>query len=277
MQRINVPGEFQPGSTLRYPCHQNGFRAEPAVFEYFGRNDCNTSLVYLPIFWDNWLVNHGFGRDVVALQNYLTSTMLQYQDKRVWTICEYADGICVDAPKNLHVFYCARTGGTSLPLICDPHPIVEQPKSLLASFVGSLETHPIRKEMVRAFGMLDNMIVSGPSGTNKFEELMAKSYFALCPRGYGPTSYRLYEAIQMGIVPVYISDTFILPYEDKIIWEDFCVLVGLDGLPELPKLLQSLVDNGKHQKMRERILTLRDEWFTMEAMCKYINKYLEER
>ena len=35
---------------------------------------------------------------------------------------------------------------------------------------------------------------------------MRDSLFSLCPRGYGPTSFRLYESIQLGSIPVYIAE-----------------------------------------------------------------------
>ena len=41
------------------------------------------------------------------------------------------------------------------------------------------------------------------------------------PRGYGPTSFRLYESIEMQSIPIYISDEFILPYSNIIDWENF--------------------------------------------------------
>ena len=33
---------------------------------------------------------------------------------------------------------------------------------------------------------------------------MHESVFHLCPRGHGPTSYRLYEALQADTIPIYI-------------------------------------------------------------------------
>ena len=42
---------------------------------------------------------------------------------------------------------------------------------------------------------------------------MCDSYFSLCPRGYGRTSYRLAESIQLGRVPVVLySDVLWVPY-----------------------------------------------------------------
>ena len=52
-----------------------------------------------------------------------------------------------------------------------------------------------------------------------------ESYFSICPRGYGPTSFRLYESIQMGTVPIYISDKFFLPYIEFLDWSEFAILL----------------------------------------------------
>ena len=40
--------------------------------------------------------------------------------------------------------------------------------------------------------------------------LIKEYYFSIFPRGYGPTCFILYESIQMGTVPIYISDKFFL-------------------------------------------------------------------
>ena len=37
-----------------------------------------------------------------------------------------------------------------------------------------------------------------------WEALIRDSDFHLCPRGNGPTSYRLYEALQAETIPIYI-------------------------------------------------------------------------
>ena len=55
----------------------------------------------------------------------------------------------------------------------------------------------------------------------KFQQIMSESYFSICPRGYGPTSFRLYESIAAGVVPVYISDSHFLPYAESVIGKNF--------------------------------------------------------
>ncbi len=37
-----------------------------------------------------------------------------------------------------------------------------------------------------------------------WQELIRDSNFQLCPRGKGPTSYRMYESLQAETIPIYI-------------------------------------------------------------------------
>ncbi len=37
-----------------------------------------------------------------------------------------------------------------------------------------------------------------------WQEFIQASEFHLCPRGYGPTSYRLYECLQAETIPIYV-------------------------------------------------------------------------
>jgi hypothetical protein len=39
---------------------------------------------------------------------------------------------------------------------------------------------------------------------DNWQRFIQDSEFHLCPRGYGPTSYRLYECLQAETIPIYI-------------------------------------------------------------------------
>ena len=54
--------------------------------------------------------------------------------------------------------------------------------------------------------------------------------------GYGKSSFRLYEILQLGSVPVYISDIHYLPWMDELDWNDFCVPVNADEIEEIDEI-----------------------------------------
>jgi hypothetical protein len=107
--------------------------------------------------------------------------------------------------------------GIPIPLLGDPPPGQPQERTVLASFVGA-PTHPLRNPVEMAGGNQGVIIRMRPwrenvpaSDVDECMDLLSRSWFALCPRGYGPTSYRLYEALRLGAIPVYVSDRHWLP------------------------------------------------------------------
>lgn len=276
VKKLDVPSEFQPKCSVRYPSHQVGPRMEEYMHTYlqrlmptiFLKEIPGPDAIYVPIYWDNWHVNHGFGRQKKELQEYINR--YRCDGRKYWTVCEYRDGTLMDWP-NLTVF-CAGGNGPStdipIPLICDPHPSnpQDEPK-YRATFCGSITTHPVRETLLMGYGERPGYHICGSVGTDQFEYLMDNSKWALCPRGTGPTSYRLYEAIQMGCVPVYIGDDFWLPFAEDVRWSDFCILcpievVNMGGLDDVLN-----ANENRWLAMRANCKWVYDHFFNMKSCC----------
>jgi hypothetical protein len=126
--------------------------------------------------------------------------------------------------KNLIVFCASRrdeNGGIDIPLLCGPHPLPEviPPKRYLASFLGNLETDGIRIDMAEELkNRKDCRVENANEPPEVFTEVMLESYIALCPRGQGAQSYRMYESLGLGIPPLYISDIDCRPFKKWIDW-----------------------------------------------------------
>ena len=54
---------------------------------------------------------------------------------------------------------------------------------------------------------------------------MVESDYALCLRGGGNFSYRLYESLCCGRIPVIVDTDLILPFPDRIDWRSLSVWV----------------------------------------------------
>lgn len=108
-------------------------------------------------------------------------------------------------------------------------------RSFLYSFMGS-RTHRIRHQIISLCHPKD-VFIKDTTGTNawtlnssqkiaykkEFYEVMTESYFVLAPRGIGASSLRLFEAMQMGRVPVILSDQWVkIP---EIPWEKFSITI----------------------------------------------------
>ena len=59
----------------------------------------------------------------------------------------------------------------------------------------------------------------------EFVENLNQGDYALCARGGGNFSYRLYEAMAMGKIPLFVNSRCVLPFENQINWKDLCVWV----------------------------------------------------
>jgi len=59
----------------------------------------------------------------------------------------------------------------------------------------------------------------------EFVENLRRSDYVLCARGGGNFSYRLYEALSAGRIPLFVDTDCVLPFEDEIDWRSLCVWV----------------------------------------------------
>jgi hypothetical protein len=120
-------------------------------------------------------------------------------------------------------------------------------RKYLYSFIGS-KTHSVRsaiigmKHPVNAYIKDTSSLKAWELDSNqKFEyereyyEIMNESFFILCPRGIGPCSYRLFETMQLGRVPVIISNQWVeIP---GIKWDDVSIRVDETLVHKLPEIL----------------------------------------
>lgn len=277
---LPVSSEFQPSTIcVTYPAHNVGFKdAEELYLDYLNvhsnlkTNNLNEAdWHYLPIFWTHWLVNHKFGNvDLDKLQAECNRVIVD--DSKTFTIHEYAEQPKVDIGRTI-AFLGSRTSpnGIDTPLLCALHPVSSQPKKYLASFVGNLKTHPMRSIMEEMFKTRSDIHIAGGGGTDFFVQTMLESYIGLCPRGYGGASYRFYEAMQLGVVPLLIGDIDHRPFKKFIDWDAISFYV--DDVKSVEDIDNCSVD--VLLKMGKASKSVYDNEFANGNWCKYIEKELE--
>ena len=274
---FNVPQKFLLKDSCEYPPHQMGNpMIEERALEYFtnpkNTASIETELVYLPIQWTAYHGSHHYGQYTADLQIYYREIISQIPNAKFFTIVQWDGGALVELP-NCTVFSCSPAQGDNwapipdvdgwkqtgdkgeyvpIPVLCDPHPVtkITDPK-YKASFVGR-RTDGIRDKMfqeledVEGFCLKRHNSAGLENSTHAFRSLMDDSIFALCPRGYGPTSFRFYEAIQMGRIPIYISDTFWLPFQEFVDWERAALLISPEEIHTIPERIDELLQSEKY-------------------------------
>jgi len=266
---IEVPKEFRPIINVCYPAENYSIFEEWFSQQFIPR----TQREYLPIFFTSYWVNNNYGNDVAAknrMQDYVDSLP---RDKKYYIICQYDDGVLIDF-KDLDVlqFNMSKNIGVPIPLLCMPHSYVgNDEKTIFASFVGS-RTHPIRDYVFNLQGKDGYYITDTNYPINEYCQILSKSIFNLAPRGYGINSFRLWEGLQYGTIPVYISDEFIIPY--GIDFNTYGVLIEEKDAHRIEEILASITPYEIIQK-QNRIKRLYDNHFTYEGLQHQIIKRLE--
>lgn len=69
----------------------------------------------------------------------------------------------------------------------------------------------------------------------EFVQNIIDSDYVLCARGAGNFSYRLYETLSCGRIPVFIDTDCVLPYDFTINWKDYCVWVDAGEIDQIDK------------------------------------------
>lgn len=159
-------------------------------------------------------------------------------------------------------------------------PSSEEP-DLLFSFQGA-NSHPVRQLI---FGLSHpRAIIENTSNVNffdfsdyshteeyqkqvraqkqHFQEVVSRSKFVLCPRGAGTSSFRLYETLAAGRVPVIISDQWMPPHGPD--WEACSIRVPESELNSLPSVLEAYEERWEH--MAKKAKQVFEDWFAPDVL-----------
>jgi hypothetical protein len=267
-----VPVQFRQKHPFPYP-PSNTHEFERWFHDTLTPEEIIGDRIYLPVFWTAYWLKSGYGqklRERQALQAFINSLD---RSKKFFTICQYDDGPMIDF-KDLDIIVFGMGGGRidyPIPLLCQPHGFkFDCKRDIFASFVGS-DTHQIRRQLVAEFaGKKDCLVTMKKYPPKEYCNILARSVFALCPRGYGASSFRIMEAIHYGAIPIYIgmNGDWVLPY-----WENFNTygqLVQSVDIHKLPNYISGAVKSTFYiNELREGIEKIK-HLFTYEGCKKKI-------
>jgi Exostosin family len=187
----------------------------------------------------------------------------------------FLPGIYTCAERGLHSERRSRTGSYWIvmenPRIAYSPDYGESP--YLFSFVGRATTAKVRQALLQLKHprglILDSSspemdLAEGSAGgtDDRYVSILARSLFVLCPRGLGSSSYRLFETLKAGRVPVILSDRWIPPRGPE--WERFAVFVKEAHAARIPRLLEErekqAVDMGRAARQAW------EEWFSEKVL-----------
>jgi len=283
----DVPQEFLPEMPVQYPPHQ-GYSPmiEERAYSFFKtKEELESDYIYIPIQWTSWHINPGgeYGQNTQPLINFCNQLTEKHPDEKFFTVVQYDGGTLVPID-NCRIFassgdFSSPLGKNSvyepIPLICDPHGgDSKEVREYKVGYVGR-DTHPLRVKMNQVLSHLPQYkfaVNLDHSRTEVFRDILYNSVFALSPRGFGPASFRMYEAIQMQCVPIYISDEFWLPFTDYIEWDKMCLLINGDEIETIPEKVDALLESGDYQNMIDYGQEMYEKHLTWDGCLNTIAK-----
>lgn len=266
---LDLPRAFLPEMNMVYPPHQgNNPLIEKHCYNFFSENynNIDSDYIYLPIQWTAYHLMNGYGQNVQPLIDLYSQIIDQLSDQKFFTVVQYDGGTLVELP-NCRVFaasgsFSSPIGKNStyepIPLLCDPHPVIENNNKQYKVIFCGRRTHDLRETMfevlssIEGYNLYDTSSASiSQEDVDTFRTLLSNSIFGLCPRGYGPASFRFYETIQMGCIPIYITDEVWLPFNQYINWQKLCLIISPDEIDQIPSKVDQLIETGEYKTMLE--------------------------
>ena len=106
--------------------------------------------------------------------------------------------------------------------------------------------------------------------SKEFCSKVASARYCFAPRGVGSSSFRLYQSLMAGTIPI-IYGMKDKPFEESLDWSDFSIdgdYCSLTGSLELPS-------EEDYERMREAGMAAWDEYFHMKKTDEYLfNRYM---
>ncbi|KAJ1613103.1 exostosin-like protein [Cryptosporidium canis] len=291
-------------SGYRGPWIEDGVFCNWIVKYYRGEIEkCNMleqhSPVYLPIFWTS-IQRNKVDNDVkkewqAEAQNVINSLK---NDTLYFTVLQDAEGfkkskLRFKSTSNLVVF---NAGGATLGFKQVPIPLIKgelqyeglsAEKDIWLSSTIVKKHFPVRKKLFETFGfhnVTDEMLSKTIPDEilkdrnkfihyqgDQFKQVIQRSVFHLCPRGFGRTSFRLYETVQLGTIPIYIwDDVNWIPYGNLM--ERIGLIIHVSQMTDLFNILNSMGKNELEFKFEE--IKKFKHWFTYLGITQYIFKVI---
>jgi hypothetical protein len=114
----------------------------------------------------------------------------------------------------------------------------------------------------------------------EFVENVLLGDYVLCTRGWGNFSFRLYEILCLGRIPLFVDTDCVLPADDAIDWKSICVWVPEPDLDRLPSLVLSHYDGMSDGEFAEQQRLCRQVWETVlspHGFFRYLQRWLLRR
>jgi hypothetical protein len=148
----------------------------------------------------------------------------------------------------------------------------------LASWRGKIKSNAIRKKLVHYFdlkpGILleqtDNLLMNDSAEKSSSVAIIKNAKFSLCPAGWSPGSYKIYESMALGRCPIIIADQFVRPIGPE--WKNCALFFPERDLICLDSFLR--IHESDHIRFGQNAQSAWMDFFSSEKIGHYYAKSL---
>jgi hypothetical protein len=112
---------------------------------------------------------------------------------------------------------------------------------------------------------------------DEFAANMRDSDYVLCCRGSSNFSFRLYETLACGRIPVFVDTDSVLPFEEEIDWRSLCVWVKegeVDRIGERVAEFHDALSPDEFEELQLRCRTVYERWLTPHGFFRNFHRLL---
>ncbi len=143
----------------------------------------------------------------------------------------------------------------------------------LAAWRGNSKSNTTRKHLLSTYSNHPNIkIESTDSWLNhsanekaNYVQLILNSKFSLCPAGWGPSSFRVYESMALGRCPVILADKFAEPKGFN--WNEFSIRIPQKDYKHIEAILNERA--SEYTTLGENARKIWDNHFNLKSLPKY--------
>lgn len=95
---------------------------------------------------------------------------------------------------------------------------------------------------------------------NRFVENIFNNDYVLCVRGAGNYSFRFYETLSAGRIPLFINTDCVLPLDFQIDWKKYCVWVEESDVNKIDQILLDFHNDLSDDDFQELQVNIRKIW-----------------
>ena len=272
-----IPNEFVVEVKDLYPPFLTGELFETYFYHYVQKHHPSLARKYINVSWTNLYCNEQFKGIPYNSQKLQQELDKLPRDGKYFSIVQFDEGIKHRLPKDTMVFGCCA-GEIPIPLTYENPELffsVQKKqwseKGIFCSFLGQ-HSHPLRRkvfEYVQKFPDYYYVKIQGAYNKELYIEKCVDSKFCLSPRGFGRSSFRFFEVLKFGSIPVYIwDDKDWSPFKDQIDYSKLCITLNISDIDKLEGILRSVTE-----EQYNGMLAYYDEikhLFTYDGMCDEI-------